>query len=59
MDPQQAFTELLRRLNKLLLLNPDLGVAELQELYRFADALDLNEICARPTPYCASCTRRK
>ncbi len=37
MDPQQAFTELQRRLEKLLLLNPDLGVAEVQELYGFAD----------------------
>jgi hypothetical protein len=37
MDPQQAFAELQRRLDKLLLLNPDLGVTELQELYRYAD----------------------
>jgi hypothetical protein len=37
MDPQQAFTELRRRLDKLLMLNPDLGVVELQELYGLAD----------------------
>jgi hypothetical protein len=38
MDSQQAFEELRRRLDRLLPLNPDLGVVELQELYDLADA---------------------
>jgi hypothetical protein len=37
MDPQQAFAELRRRLDRLRLLNADLGVAQVQELYRLAD----------------------
>jgi len=40
MDAQQAFNELQQRLRRLLSLNPDLGVADLQDLHALADAAD-------------------
>ena len=38
MDAQQAYDELRQRLERFLQLNPDIGAAELQEIYALADA---------------------
>lgn len=40
MDGQQAFTELRVRLERLIFLNPDIGVEELDTIYALADRAD-------------------